>query len=47
MLLQSNSLNKDEGVVTRLSVQPSIMKFGTLRHYQIAGLNFLIRLFCQ
>lgn len=46
LLLQSGNKEVDqEEVITHLTVQPSIIKFGTLRKYQLEGLNWMIRLY--
>ena len=39
--------NEDHFHGTRLTVQPSCIKFGTMRQYQIEGLNWMIKLFDQ
>ena len=39
--------NEEQFHGTRLTVQPSCIKFGTMRQYQIEGLNWMIKLFDQ
>ena len=38
-------LDSDEESMTRLSVQPTMLKGGSLKDYQINGLNWLISLY--
>lgn len=40
----TNEVDQEE-VITHLTAQPSIIKFGTLRKYQLEGLNWMIRLY--
>lgn len=42
-----NADDTKEEMVTHLTVQPSILSGGTLRDYQMEGLNWLIKLYCN
>ena len=41
----ANAMNEKQPRATRLTVQPTCIKFGTMRAYQIEGLNWLISLY--
>jgi SWI/SNF-related matrix-associated actin-dependent regulator of chromatin subfamily A member 5 len=42
---EKDAFEDGEESVTRLTVQPSILKGGQLKNYQLIGLNWMINLF--
>lgn len=42
---EGSDQENDSGMLTRLTVQPSMLKGGQLREYQLDGLNWMISLF--
>lgn len=43
--MENEALDDNEDEITRLTVQPSVLKGGTLKDYQLIGLNWMINLY--